>query len=143
MYRDGAGIGKDLAETLKWHTLASHGGNGNAQFNLAGMYLNGEGVEQDYAKALPWLQRAALQNHARAKLQLESVFEYMVPPAPGTLVTIILLSGQFGARYTSRRGIVVTPCGGTVVKVGKAAVLLDGEANAITFKCSYFKVNVV
>ena len=54
-------------------------------------------------------------------------------PPPGAHVTVTLLTSA--AKYNNKKGIVaVLPEGQPAVKVGRAAVLLEGEAKPISFK---------
>ena len=57
-------------------------------------------------------------------------------PPPGTRVTVILLASAAAAlKYNTRKGTVVAlPEGQPAVKVGRAAVLMEGETKLISFK---------
>ena len=63
-------------------------------------------------------------------------------PPPGTRVTVVLLlSAAATLKYTNRQGIVVLlPEGQPAVKVGRAAVLFEGEATPISFKLMNLRV---
>lgn len=49
------------------------GGNKDAQYHLGYMYQTGTGVGQNSAEALKWYQRAALQGHNSAAIQVRVV----------------------------------------------------------------------
>ena len=49
------------------------GGNTDAQYHLGYMYQTGTGVGQNSAEALKWYQRAALQGHNSAAVQVRVV----------------------------------------------------------------------
>lgn len=54
---------------------------------------------------------------------------------PGTRVTVVLLASAKALKYNSRKGIVVEPREGQpAAKVGRAAVLIEGEVKPIAFK---------
>ena len=61
---------------------------------------------------------------------------------PGTRVTVILLASAAAAlKYNGRQGIVVVlPEGQLAVKVGRAAVLIEGEAKPISFKLMNLRI---
>ncbi len=61
MYRDGQGVEKDLAETLKWWETAAERGNVDAQFALGNIYSGGFGVARDYVKSYMWFDITAAQ----------------------------------------------------------------------------------
>ena len=61
MYRDGQGVEKDLAETLKWWEKAAIGGNVDAQFALGNIYSGGYGVTRDYVRSYMWFDITAAQ----------------------------------------------------------------------------------
>ena len=55
-------------------------------------------------------------------------------PAPGTAVTTVCLTSAAASQYNNRRGVVTAAANASKVKPGRVAVLLDGEAKAISFK---------
>lgn len=59
MYVSGEGVGKDVAEAVKWYRLAAIQGEPEAQFNLALIYTNGDGVPRDATEAFIWFALAA------------------------------------------------------------------------------------
>ena len=63
-------------------------------------------------------------------------------PPPGTHVTVTLLaSAAAAAKYNNKKGVVVAlPEGEPAVKVGRAAVLLEGEAKPISFKLMNLRI---
>lgn len=64
MYRDGQGVEKDLAATLKWWEKAAELGNVDAQFALGNIYSGGYGVETDYVLSYMWFDIAAAQTES-------------------------------------------------------------------------------
>ena len=144
MYRDGEGVKQDYNEAFKWCRLATESGHAEAMALIAGMYMLGKGVAQDYSKGMHYLQRAAEKGHADsiqalAKSQQDNTIA--IPP-PGAHVTMILLTSAAAAtKYNNKRGVVVAlPEGEPALKVGRAAVLLEGEAKPISFKAMNLKV---
>lgn len=75
IYRDGLGVPRDYAESVKWLTLAASQGMADAQFRLGMMYYRARGVEKDYAAAMRWLEKAAGQEHDRALLVMGRMYE--------------------------------------------------------------------
>ena len=61
MYRDGQGVEKDLAQTLKWWEKAAELGNVDAQFALGNIYSGGFGVERDLVLSYMWFDITAAQ----------------------------------------------------------------------------------
>jgi hypothetical protein len=61
LYRDGQGVEKDLAETLRWWTKAAELGNVDAQFALGNIYSGGFGVTRDYVQSYMWFDITAAQ----------------------------------------------------------------------------------
>ncbi len=61
MYRDGQGVEKDLAETLKWWEKAAELGNVDAQFALGNIHSGGFGVARDYVQSYMWFDITAAQ----------------------------------------------------------------------------------
>ena len=67
MYDKGLGTPRDVAQAIKWFTLAADQRDSPAQLNLALFYLNGDGVPKDIAIAEQWLKRAAGNGSKRAQ----------------------------------------------------------------------------
>lgn len=61
MYRDGQGVDKNLAETLKWWEKAAELGYVDAQFALGNIYSGGFGVTRDYVQSYMWFDITAAQ----------------------------------------------------------------------------------
>jgi len=61
MYRDGQGVGKDPAETLRWWTRSAELGYVDAQFALGNIYSGGFGVPTDYVQSYMWFDITAAQ----------------------------------------------------------------------------------
>ena len=64
MYRDGQGVEKDLAETIKWWKMAAELGSIDAQFALGNIYSGGFGVERDYVQSYMWFDITAAQTES-------------------------------------------------------------------------------
>eukprot|EP00729_Bicosta_minor_P011043 gene11043-biopygen29075 len=143
MYDTGNGVEQDHVEAVKWFRKAADAGDADAQCNLGSMYINGRGVEHDFPGALKWLQLAAVQGNEIALQTLDLMQQYSTfpTPPPGTAVTTILLASAKAAKYNNKTGRVVAPAGGAVIKSGRAAVLLDGEAAPISFKVMNLRVD--
>ena len=58
-YEDGYGVGKNIAEAVKWYQKAAEQGSADAQYKLGVCYEKGEGVEKDAVEAAKWYQEAA------------------------------------------------------------------------------------
>ena len=150
-YFNGDGVKQDDAEAFKWFKRAADNGNGAAMGLTGIFYRSGTGVAQDFAKAVPYLQRGAEQTPPGSEMntlameQLSEVQERnaIPPPPPGTRVTVVLLASAAAAlKYNSRKGIVVLlPEEQPAVKVGRAAVLLEGEAKPISFKLMNLRID--
>ena len=117
-------------------------GNAMAQYNLGVMFENGQGVLQNLAEALQWWQLAAKQGDDGARKALDEMQQKnLIPtPPPGTAVTAILLTSAAGSKHNNTPGVLVTPTGGTIVKPGRVAVLLEGAATPISFKLMNLRV---
>lgn len=61
-FQYGAGVKKDLVESLKWYLLAANQANGQAQFELGKIYATGRATERNLKNALTWFERAAKTN---------------------------------------------------------------------------------
>jgi hypothetical protein len=70
IYYRGRGVPQDIAQALKWFTLAAEKGNPVAEFNLGVMHADGEGVPQDNAEAAKWYRLAADQGNPQAQYNL-------------------------------------------------------------------------
>ena len=149
-YLSGKGVKQDDAEGFKWYKRAADNGFGDAMGTIGLCYRDGRGVAQDFAKAVPYLQCGVEQTptgselntlamKALSKLQERNAIP---TPPPGTRVTVILLASAAAAvKYNNRKGIVVVlPEGQPVVKAGRAAVLLEGEAKPISFKLMNLRI---
>ena len=66
-YHNGAGVGWDAAEAVRWFRKAAGQGLAEAQHNLGVCYHNGVGVGRDTAEAVRWLRKAAAQGDADAQ----------------------------------------------------------------------------
>jgi TPR repeat protein len=58
---------RDVAQAIKWFTLAADQRDAPAQLNIALFYLNGDGVAKDIGTAEQWLKRAAGNGNKRAQ----------------------------------------------------------------------------
>ena len=108
------------------------------------MYLQGYGAPQDLTEALKWFQLAAEQGNedALTNLNIMQQHNHIPTPPPGTTITTVLLTSAAASKYNKKKGIVVVPPKGQpAVKVGRAAVLLEGVANPISFKLMNLKVD--
>lgn len=156
------GIEKDYAEACEWYKRASLKGCAMSSFQV-GLYFYlrpdlppavGAEVYQsdiavDWEKAIMWLQRSAEQSSSftagpmskdagvRACAALEDMNQYLTPSIrpPGTIVTTVLLRS---VEYNNRIGTVVSVPN---AKVGRAAVLLTGEAKPVSFKLMDLRVH--
>ena len=79
---------------------------------------------------------AAEQRDEDARKALDEMQQHNLVPTqpPGTTITTVLLTTAASSKYNNTPGIVVTLAEGTVVKPGRAAVLLEGAATPISFK---------
>jgi len=62
-YADGAGVGADAAEAVRWHGIAAAQGHAKAQHCLGVASADGAGTPRDDAAAERWLRLAARQGH--------------------------------------------------------------------------------
>ena len=134
MYKTGKGVPQDDVKAIKYYTLAAEQGDAGAQYNLGIMHNNGEGVPQDFIKATKWCQLAAVQGHADA-IKILSILQErnMIPQIPLCItITTILLSSEAGAKFNNRAGVIVVPT--LKLRLGRAAVLLEGESKPISLK---------
>ena len=69
-YDRGDGVGKDLAEAVRWFRKAAEQGNAKAQFNLGLSYAQGDGVGKDLVEAARWYRKAGEQGEAKAQFNL-------------------------------------------------------------------------
>ena len=70
IYRDGAGIKRDLNAAVHWYKLAAERGDRNALFAVGLAALRGEGMAQDKNLAKDWFEKAAAKGHAAALYNL-------------------------------------------------------------------------
>jgi TPR repeat protein len=77
MYAVGHGVKKNLAEAVKWFTLAAEQGYNNAQRNLGSMYILGQGVEQDFVKGYLWADLSAAQGDKESALLRDTLEKEM------------------------------------------------------------------
>ena len=141
---------QDDAEGFKWVKRAADNGHGLMVLGTGIFYMVGKGVAQDVAKAVLYLQRGTEQFPSGSEANtlvikhLSEVQECNLIPAPppGTRVTVVLLASAAAAlKYNGRQGsVVVLPEGQPAVKVGRAAVLLEGEAKPISFKLMNLRI---
>ena len=66
-YAEGADVGKNEAEAVKWYRKAAEQGDAPAQYNLGVMYGEGRGVGKDEAEAAKWYRKAAEQGYPNAQ----------------------------------------------------------------------------
>lgn len=69
-YRSGTGVAKDMAETVRWYSLAAERGDRFAARDLAQMYYEGNGVSKDFKQFLAWTAKAAELGHPEAQANL-------------------------------------------------------------------------
>jgi hypothetical protein len=65
-----AGLARDLAEALRWDTLAAQQGIALAETWVGDFYYDGLGVPVDHAEALSWYRRASERGHGQASRYL-------------------------------------------------------------------------
>ena len=129
---------------------AAEQGYSAAQCKLGLLYFS----KRLYAKATKWLQLSAEQGSHLAQKELATMqqsaidivgachTECLIPTPPlGACVTIILLTSAASKKYNGRRGKVMVPPRGTLVKNERAVVLLEGEEAIISFKLMNIKVD--
>ena len=151
-YLQGDGVKQDDAEAFKWMKRAADNGLGAAMATIGFAYMVGTGVARDYAKAVQYLHCGVEQtpsgsevNTAAMKCLSKLQEDNAIPtPPPGTRVTVILLASAAAAlKYNCREGLVVVlPAEQPAVKVGRAAVLMEGEAKPISFKLMNLRIIV-
>ena len=149
-YMEGKGVKQDVAEAFKWCKRAADNGYGAAMFMTGALYMGGKGVARDFAQAVQYFQRGAEQTPTGSELNTKVMKQLSVlqernaipTPPPGTRVTVVLLASAAAAlKYNSRQGsVVVLPAEQPAVKVGRAAVLLEGEAKPISFKLMNLRI---
>jgi len=69
-YETGDGVGKDVAEAVKWYRMAADEGHVQAAFELSKCYTFGFGVRKNRVTAGKWLRKAAEQGHVTAMFLL-------------------------------------------------------------------------
>ena len=70
------GYSKDLAEAVRYYTIAAEQGHAKAQNNLGHMYNEGWGVKSDKSKAFYWYGKAAEQGLPLAQSNYGTCFEF-------------------------------------------------------------------
>lgn len=141
MYATGTGVGQDDKEAFKWYQLSAKQGDADSQSILGNMYAKGIGVPRDFAAVVQWWQLAAAQGHDGARTALNHVQQRnaISTPPPGTAITTIALTS--GSKYNNKKGIVVALTEGQPpVDVGRAAVVLDGDAKLFSIKLMNLRV---
>ncbi|MEE2790717.1 MAG: tetratricopeptide repeat protein [Acidobacteriota bacterium] len=74
-YASGRGVAPDLAEAIRWYSLAADQGHVRTQYNLGVMYRSGRGVPQDEAEAARWFRLAAEQGYDSAQYNLGIMYD--------------------------------------------------------------------
>ena len=74
-YASGRGVALDLAEAIRWYSLAAEQGHVRTQYNLGVMYRSGRGVPQDEAEAARWFRLAAEQGYDSAQYNLGIMYD--------------------------------------------------------------------
>ena len=69
-YETGDGVGKDLAEAVKWYRMAAEEGHVQAAFELSKCYTFGFGVRKNRVTSSKWLRKAAEGGHVSAMMLL-------------------------------------------------------------------------
>ena len=69
-YETGDGVGKDLAEAVKWYRMAAEQGHAHGMFELSKCYTFGFGVRKNRVTAGKWLRKAAEHGHVTAMFLL-------------------------------------------------------------------------
>ena len=72
-YETGNGIGKDIAEAVKWYGKAAELDHAGAQYRLGLCYEEGKGVEKDLMEAIRWYRNAAERGNIEAKKKLDQL----------------------------------------------------------------------
>ena len=73
MYRDGKGVGQNMAEFLKWSKAGALGGSPQGQFELGHALLEGRLLPRDVSAGLTWLHQSAHQGNPMAMYALAVV----------------------------------------------------------------------
>ena len=74
LYYLAAGVPQNLAETVKWWSLAARQGDATAQFNLGLLYHNGFGVPKNHDQAARWWTLVSAQGMEKAQLNLGHIY---------------------------------------------------------------------
>jgi uncharacterized protein len=69
-YKDGLGVAKNEAETIKWWRKAAAQGHSQAQFGMGWQYRSGEGIAKDLSEAEKWFRLSAEQGNSHAQFSL-------------------------------------------------------------------------
>jgi len=135
MYAKGKGVKQNTSNALMWYQAAAAEGCPDAQCAIGGMFMVGRGIEQNFTVATKWFQLSAKKGLAAPLKPLTLMQDKNLIPVPstGTTVIIVLLTSSKATLYNNKRGVIVHAKGGGI-KPGRAEVLLDGEAKAISFK---------
>jgi len=78
LYRDGAGVPRQLDTARSIFQQAAEQGDADAMYNLAEMQNDGQGGARDTGKALEWYTRAAGRGHRRAAGVVDSLLNSSV-----------------------------------------------------------------
>ena len=74
-YFNGEGVQQDYGEAVRYFQMAAEDGSPDAQYFLCYCYEKGFGVEPNSETALEWCEKAAAQNHERAKARLHHLLQ--------------------------------------------------------------------
>jgi TPR repeat protein len=72
MYQYGEGVTRNIHTFIEWYTKAANQENKSAQYHLGYVYKDGDEVK-DHQLAVNWFQKAADNNHYRAKDRLKEL----------------------------------------------------------------------
>jgi TPR repeat protein len=75
-HEEGKGIGKNLAEAVRWYRAAAEQNHPRAEENLGNMYQLGRGVAKNCKTAVEWYARGALQNDHGNLYSLARMYHY-------------------------------------------------------------------
>ena len=126
-HSQGAGVGLDHIEAVRWYRKAADQGYTAAQSNLGAMYAEGLGVPRDLRQAAAWWRMAAAQGNAEASTNLQTVLRWALG-TPGTPVVVTGLAAS--PQFNGRAGLVQGPAS----RPGRLVVLLDGDAKPMSLR---------
>jgi len=131
LLKEGRGVPVNVELARKYWTLAAKQGHCEAQAHLGGILIN---TDRDFTRALFWFQQAGQQGNEQALSMVHDLQarELIAQPIPGCAVLIILLTSAAGMKNNNRVGHVLPRT--KDVKPGRAAVMLQGETKAMSFK---------